>query len=198
MVVIVTRVKRTTHFRAYSTSCLTVAGRRTTQPRSPPKVFRNLGLALPHMHAVTTGRSQRTHSDPRHPGLPQSCMCLVARTHDVRRWKTTENWLEVSFDEIPLGFLRRRTSPRPPTIVSAPGYPKPEGIADDDLRPDLSRIAQIEPAFPKEPFDPLLKAAILTFCPERSALRRRQNRLAKPFVGIGRETLTFVGRAWFR
>lgn len=136
-----------------------------------PKFRGNTRLAFANAPLIATRWRQGSDSGPPNTSLRKASMCLSARTNNIRSGETTKERIEVLFNEVPLGVLRGRAGPILPTISIASGNPKPECIADNDLRPNVLRLSKLKTTFFEEPFNSLLENAILTLCSERLALR---------------------------
>lgn len=163
-----------------------------------PKFRCNTGLAFSNAPLIATRWRQGSDSGPSDTGLRKASMCLAARTNNVRSGETTKDRIEVPFNEVPLGVLRGRAGPILPTIAVASGNPKPKCITDNDLRPNVLRSSKFKATFFEEPFNTLLKNAILTLRSKRLALRGRKNGLAKPLIWVFRKAFIFVGSSRFR
>ena len=163
-----------------------------------PKFRGNTSLAFANAPLIATRWRQGSDSGPPDTGLRKASMCLAARTNNIRSGETTKDRIEVPFNEVPLGVLRGRAGPILPTISIASGNPKPECIADNDLRPNILRFSKLKATFFEEPFNTLLENTILTLRSERLALRGRKNSLAKPFIRLFRKAFIFVGSSRFR
>ena len=164
----------------------------------PAKFRCNTSLAFANAPLIAARWRQGSDSVPPDTGLCKASMCLASRTDNIRSGETTEDRIEVPFNEVPLGVLRGRAGPIPPTISVASGNPKPERITDNDLRPNVLRASKFKATFFEEPFNSLLENAILTLRSEWLALRGRKNGLAKPLTRLFRKAFIFVGSSRFR